>query len=143
MLAVGAIAGALFASPALAQVTLEEAQAYVQDALEEIPKAVPGYDINDRPAGWNEMILKNGEDAFEEIGLTPYGTYLVSLACDQDCNSVAVEAFDSFGRSQGVVGNSTRLALTFNGGGVMRIRISLTSCRQPQCYLAYSVTQLS
>jgi hypothetical protein len=100
---------ALHASPALAQVTLEEAQAHVRRALAEIPVGVPGYDINDRPAGWNEMILDHGQEIVEEIRLTPYGGYLIAVACDQDCRSAGVEVFDHLGQSVGGAHGSTRL----------------------------------
>jgi hypothetical protein len=133
---------ALHASPALAQVTLEEAQAHVRRALAEIPVGVPGYDINDRPAGWNEMILDHGQEIVEEIRLTPYGGYLIAVACDQDCRSAGVEVFDHLGQSVGGAHGSTRLGFAFNGGGLMRARIWMQNCGQPQCYLAYTITQL-
>lgn len=132
----------LGAQPALAQVSLEEAQAYVKRALAEIPKGVPGYDINDRPVGWNEMILDHEEEVVEEIRLTPYGGYLIAVACDQDCKSAGVEVIDHLGQRVGGAHGSTRLGFAFNGGGLMRVRIWLQNCAQPQCYLAYQITQL-
>lgn len=133
---------AMFVPGAQAQVTLEDARAYVKTALAEIPVGVPGYDINDRPVGWNEMILDDEQEVIEEIRLTPYGGYLLALACDQDCRSAGFEVFDHLGQSVGGAHGSTRLGFAFNGGGLMRIRIWMQACAQPQCYLAYSLIQL-
>ncbi len=132
----------MFTPGAQALVMLEAAQAYVKMALSEIPVGVPGYDINHRPAGWNEMILDDEQEVIEKIRLTPCGGYLLALACDQDCRSAGFEVFDHLGQSVGGAHGSTRLGFAFNGGGLMHIRIWMQACTQPQCYLAYSLIQL-